>query len=101
MDTSLFTKDITDLFDRKRGGHVEQWLYAGKEGSDYWRSFVRAGKGKYYIPYGDIRLIEYAVKALSEKLKDVKALVDFGVDGSSALRSKIFPIIDGCSNIAL
>ena len=91
-----FREDIVDLFDRKRGGHVQHWLYTDAlrdtmSGADLWRAFTRSSQ-RYYIPEVETRLIrEKGPTMISSNEADT--LVDFGVGSKSALIDKVMPVI--------
>jgi len=99
-----FKKDVTDLFDRKRGGHVQHWLYtdAMREtltGSDLWRAFTRSSRG-YYIPRDEAELIRRHGGRLTRETK-IDTVVDFGVGSRIALTRKVLPLIKGLSTVKI
>jgi len=99
-----FKQDILDLFDRKRGGHVQHWLYTDsrrgdQSGADLWRAFTRSSRA-YYIPRDEVALIqEYAPTMVASS--DADTVVDFGVGSRAAIRSKVMPIIRRLQNARL
>lgn len=100
MDQSAFRNDIIDLFSRKRGGHVERWLYAGiapdgMRGSDLWATFLRASRN-YYVLSDEITLIADVADALKPSLKTADTVVDFGP--GSAVERKSLPLARACEN---
>lgn len=99
-----FRKDITDLFERRRGGHVQHWLYTDamrhyQTGSQLWKAFTLSSKG-YYIPKDEMKLISSSGASL---IKDCESdtVVDFGVGAEPVIREKVIPVINGLDNVRL
>lgn len=94
---TLFEKDVIDLFSKKRGGHVEHWLYSDTlrknfTGSQLWQEFLRAST-EYYVLNNEVQLIKNKAAALSSALPVVKTVVDFGVGSGAAIRQKVSPLL--------
>lgn len=96
-----FRRDMIDLFERRRGGHVQHWLYTDalrrqRTGSDLWRAFSAANQN--YLE--EARLIgENAPGFVAGGNAD--AIVDFGVGSRAALLHKVMPVISGLANVRL
>jgi uncharacterized SAM-dependent methyltransferase len=102
MDQDAFKSDIIDLFSRKRGGHVERWLYAASapghaSGADLWSAFLRASKNYYVLP-NEVALIRSVAKTLKGSLGVVDTVVDFGPGSREAVTRKALPMIRACAN---
>lgn len=93
---SDFRQDIIDLFEHRRGGHVQHWLYNTEEGSRLWRAFYSANKS-YYIPGDETRLIQTKVQDMIAH-SDVDTVADFGVGDRDAVLNKAMPVISGLKN---
>jgi len=99
-----FRADIIDLFERKRGGHVQHWLYSDTArqqmtGSELWRAFTRSSRA-YYIPRDEISLIAARSPGmLAQSAADT--VVDFGVGSVSVVRNKVMPIISGLDKVKI
>lgn len=103
--TAAFKRDILDLFARKRGGHVQRWVYSDRErgaeesGSALWHAFLRACHNYYVLP-NEIDLIRASIPHLahSGRLGIFDTIVDFGPGDENAIRNKAMPVILGCEN---
>ena len=99
-----FKGDMIDLFERKRGGHVQHWLYtdAMRErmtGSQLWSAFTQSSRG-YYIPEDEMKLIgNHGSSLVAGRTFDT--VVDFGVGAEPVIRKKVIPIINGLNNVGL
>lgn len=94
-----FKQDIIDLFSRKKGGHIDHWLYSdalreNMTGSQLWHEFLRASKNYYVLP-NEIALIAQHANEISKQMNDVDTVVDFGVGDDLAIVNKALPIIKG------
>tara|TARA_A200000113_G_scaffold91999_1_gene82373 strand:- start:2197 stop:3129 length:933 start_codon:yes stop_codon:yes gene_type:complete len=88
---SNFEKDIDDLFNYRRGGHVQHWLYTTQEGASLWHQFTQSSRG-YYIPRDETALIQgFAPKIAQTVRPDV--IIDFGPGGKEAVINKAMPVL--------
>jgi len=92
-----FKTDIIDLLSRKRGGHVERWLYSDiardeVTGSALWSAFIRAAKNYYVLP-NEVALIENSSALLSNRFNKFDTIVDLGVGSKQSVTSKVLPIV--------
>lgn len=98
---SDFKQDVLDLLDRKKGGHVQHWLYTDRmrqtgSGSRLFLDFIQA-HGPYYIYRDEITLINRVASTVAADLRS-DVVVDFGVN-PNATKFKVMPIIKGISNV--
>ncbi|MEQ9231783.1 MAG: L-histidine N(alpha)-methyltransferase [Cyclobacteriaceae bacterium] len=98
-----FKLDIIDLFNRKRGGHVDHWLYRDAlrgqvSGSQLWHQFLKASKS-YYVLKNEIELISRLASTQDSNFQAIDTIIDFGVGNDLAVRKKIIPLVHGLKNV--
>lgn len=99
---SQFKQDIIDLFNYKKGGHVDHWLYSDSprknmSGSQLWQEFLRSSQNYYILP-NEIELISNLSSKLSH-LSHIDTVIDLGVGGEMATVNKAIPVIKGLGNV--
>ena len=101
MNNNQFKKDIIDLFSKKRGGHVQKWLYSDhiredkSSGSRLWHHFIKNNK-KYYPIQREIELIPSFIDSEDH---DYDTVIDFGLGDKQAINHKILPILESQSKL--
>lgn len=90
----LFTKDVIELREHLRSGHLGQWLYSDPQskddvvnGAQLWSEFIQS-HNQYYIPPAEYHLARQGAQILYDLVPEPVALGFLGIGSNEAFRRK-------------
>lgn len=105
MRNETFSRDLADLFARRRCGHMGHWEYDVPDGPRLWQEFL--GKHpEYYLPREELEVIDQAVSHIGALIQGPVSIVSLGPGSlvrkdlalAKAFQTASFHIVEGASD---